>query len=167
MGLTMNYTGLQYKYGQPKKKKKNSDNVTNLKLGKEFFTASQWVDYKEWLKKQKKKDKPITEPKKKKNQQAKEYKKKKNQKPKVMEVPIVEKPYEELLKDPRWLKKRLHILNTKGYTCLKCGSKDNLQVHHLYYEKNKNGKWKNPWDYPDEALVVLCKDCHMLMHSHT
>jgi len=30
-----------------------------------------------------------------------------------------------------------------------------LVVHHLYYEKEKE-----PWDYSNEALIVLCEDCH-------
>lgn len=30
-----------------------------------------------------------------------------------------------------------------------------LHVHHRYYDEGKD-----PWDYPSEALVTLCKDCH-------
>ena len=32
-----------------------------------------------------------------------------------------------------------------------------FHVHHLWYESGRD-----PWDYPDEALVSLCSDCHVL-----
>lgn len=68
--------------------------------------------------------------------------------------------YSKLLTDERWLKKRKEIFEEKGYICSKCGSTKNLQVHHLYYEQDKN-----PWDYPNDALIVLCKDCHEKTHD--
>jgi len=64
--------------------------------------------------------------------------------------------YGEKLKDPRWQKKRLKILVRDEWTCQVCfDDKSSLSVHHCYYEKGKD-----PWDYPDEALVTLCEDCH-------
>lgn len=42
------------------------------------------------------------------------------------------------------------------FTCQYCfNSESTLNVHHNYYE---NGK--DPWDYPDTALVTLCESCH-------
>jgi hypothetical protein len=35
-----------------------------------------------------------------------------------------------------------------------------LHVHHKYYVQNKN-----PWEYPDEALVTLCASCHFELHK--
>ena len=35
-----------------------------------------------------------------------------------------------------------------------------LNVHHRYYVKDKL-----PWEYPDEALVTLCEDCHKKLHE--
>ena len=35
-----------------------------------------------------------------------------------------------------------------------------LHVHHKYYIKNKL-----PWDYPAEALISLCKNCHQEIHD--
>lgn len=64
--------------------------------------------------------------------------------------------YAELLRDPRWQKKRLEIMERDGFVCQICASKTNtLTVHHLYYEKGRM-----PWDYQDESLVTLCVDCH-------
>lgn len=79
-------------------------------------------------------------------------------------MPISDQPksdYASLLKDPRWQKKRLKIMERDNYTCQVCGdTTSELHVHHRYY-KNSEG----PWDYPDRALVTLCKTCHQ-MYGH-
>lgn len=65
--------------------------------------------------------------------------------------------YADLLKDPRWQKKRLQILNRDEFTCRNCGlGTKTLHVHHKVYFKQKT----NPWDYPDNLLVTLCEECH-------
>jgi hypothetical protein len=65
--------------------------------------------------------------------------------------------YSEKFKDPRWQRKRLEILERDGWCCQKCYDPQNpLHVHHRYYEQGKD-----PWDYPDEALVSLCEECHL------
>lgn len=64
--------------------------------------------------------------------------------------------YSELLKDPRWQKKRLEIMERDKWCCAVCHDKTNtLMVHHKYYEHGRA-----PWDYPDESLVTLCEFCH-------
>ena len=35
-----------------------------------------------------------------------------------------------------------------------------LNVHHSYYIRGKK-----PWEYPDDALVTLCEDCHKKRHT--
>jgi hypothetical protein len=66
------------------------------------------------------------------------------------------KPWFERLKDPRWQKKRLEVMQRAGFACEWCESKDmTLHVHHTYYEK-----YREPWDYPDWALMCLCESCH-------
>lgn len=66
--------------------------------------------------------------------------------------------YARLLRDPRWQKKRLKIMERDGFACQVCSDNESeLHVHHRYY-KNSEG----PWDYPDRALVTLCKSCHDL-----
>jgi hypothetical protein len=60
------------------------------------------------------------------------------------------------LKDPRWQRKRLEILERDGWQCNRCGETATaLNVHHRYYLKNRD-----PWDYEDDSLVSLCDPCH-------
>jgi len=64
--------------------------------------------------------------------------------------------YSEKLRDPRWQKKRLFILERDEWACKKCGARDKtLHVHHKYYIADKE-----PWDVPDQCLVTLCFECH-------
>ncbi len=67
-----------------------------------------------------------------------------------------ERTYAEKLRDPRWQKKRLEILERDEWTCQLCGDKETtLVVHHRWYRKGKD-----PWDYPDNCLATLCESCH-------
>lgn len=64
--------------------------------------------------------------------------------------------YSEKLKDPRWQKKRLEILNRDNFECKHCGSKEKtLHVHHTYYGRNLD-----PWEAENKWLVTLCFECH-------
>jgi hypothetical protein len=64
--------------------------------------------------------------------------------------------YSDKLKDPRWQKKRLEILQRDQWMCQKCGDSDStLHVHHRNYVKDLE-----PWDYPNDSLITLCEDCH-------
>ena len=66
--------------------------------------------------------------------------------------------YSEKLRDPRWQKKRLEIMQRDAFTCQECGAAEKtLNVHHCFYEYGKD-----PWDYPDSSLTTLCEDCHEL-----
>ncbi len=63
--------------------------------------------------------------------------------------------YAEKLRDPRWQKKRLKILNRDGFKCRDCGGDNKtLHVHHCHYAKG------DPWKTPDGCLLSLCEDCH-------
>lgn len=64
--------------------------------------------------------------------------------------------YQEKLKDPRWQKKRLEILQRDEWTCKSCGEiEKTLHVHHLFYIFNQD-----PWDIPNSFLLTLCDNCH-------
>lgn len=64
--------------------------------------------------------------------------------------------YAEKLKDPRWQKKRLEVLERAGWACEWCASSTKtLHVHHGYYRKGAA-----PWDYSQEYLHALCHECH-------
>jgi hypothetical protein len=67
-----------------------------------------------------------------------------------------ENKYLEKLKDPRWQKKRLEIMERDGWMCKSCGDKDsNLNVHHIFYLPKKE-----PWEIPNGLLITLCETCH-------
>lgn len=67
-----------------------------------------------------------------------------------------QREYREKLRDPRWQKLRLEVLDAAGWRCSWCGSGErNIQIHHGYYTKGAE-----PWEYPPEALHVLCEHCH-------
>lgn len=62
--------------------------------------------------------------------------------------------YTELLRDPRWQKKRLEIFDRDGWECLCCGDETStLNVHHKLY-----GPY--PWDIDSKYLITLCESCH-------
>jgi hypothetical protein len=71
------------------------------------------------------------------------------------------KTYSEKLKDPRWQKKRLEILQRDNWTCISCGgAKNTLHVHHKYYTYGNE-----PWEYSNDVLVTLCEHCHVAEES--
>lgn len=64
------------------------------------------------------------------------------------------KTYAEKLKDPRWQKKRLKILERDNWKCVVTGdSTETLHVHHRRY-------FGQPWDAPDEELETVCERVH-------
>jgi hypothetical protein len=64
--------------------------------------------------------------------------------------------YAEKLKDPRWQRVRLEVMQRDGWKCIRCGEATRtLHVHHTYYLDGHN-----PWDYPPESLQTVCEDCH-------
>lgn len=66
------------------------------------------------------------------------------------------KTYSELLKDPRWQKKRLEILSRDYFMCQECGDDESsLHVHHKSYIYGNA-----IWDYPDYNFITLCESCH-------
>ena len=67
--------------------------------------------------------------------------------------------YQESLKDPRWQRKRLRIMENAEWSCEDCGRRDKeLQVHHCHYIRAFRFE---PWSYPDELLICVCADCHL------
>jgi hypothetical protein len=54
--------------------------------------------------------------------------------------------YLEKLKDPRWQKVRLKVMERAGFKCECCEN-----------DKDSNGE---PWDAPLETLECLCRSCH-------
>ena len=71
------------------------------------------------------------------------------------------KSYAEKLRDPRWQRKRLEVMQSAGWACELCGDeKTTLNVHHRHYRRGAE-----PWDYKRRELQCLCEPCHTLIHS--
>lgn len=64
--------------------------------------------------------------------------------------------YADYLRSPLWQRKRLEIFERDNFTCQHCGTREKeLQVHHMSYSHGTK-----PWEYPNDKLITLCKDCH-------
>lgn len=69
--------------------------------------------------------------------------------------------YGRILRNPRWQKMRLQIMERDNWACLFCGNKDDtLNVHHEYYKP-----YLKPWEYEPESLLTLCEPCHIFIHK--
>ena len=65
--------------------------------------------------------------------------------------------YSEKLKDPRWQKKRLEVMERDHFQCQSCfDDTSTLNVHHRVAYRNGD----DPWEYELDELVTLCEDCH-------
>lgn len=63
--------------------------------------------------------------------------------------------YSEKLRDPRWQRKRLEVMQRDGWLCRNCRSAEKtLTVHHFLYSGD-------PWETQDDLLITLCEDCHL------
>jgi hypothetical protein len=72
------------------------------------------------------------------------------------------KTYSEKLRDPKWQKKRLEVLQRDEFCCQLCNDKETeLHIHHIFYRKGKN-----PWEYNDNELVTYCKYCHLIVEKY-
>ena len=68
--------------------------------------------------------------------------------------------YTDKLKDPRWQKMRLRVLEESGWRCERCGDESRpLHVHHREYRNVE------PWEYTRDELAVLCDRCHKMEHK--
>lgn len=75
--------------------------------------------------------------------------------------------YARKLQDPRWQKRRLEILTRDNFQCQSCGDcRSMLSVHHVEYAPRDFEDMREPWDYPDDMLVVLCGLCHETEHAY-
>lgn len=68
--------------------------------------------------------------------------------------------YHNFLNSSFWKAKRKKILNKHPFCCI-CGSKFNLQVHHIWYDK----LFSNLISIINKRVVVVCKQHHELFHK--
>ena len=66
-------------------------------------------------------------------------------------------PYQQYLMSDHWKKTRYRSLRKASFRCQLCNSKDNLQVHHITYERRGCELL--------EDLIVLCRPCHARFHD--
>lgn len=71
------------------------------------------------------------------------------------------KTYSDLLKNPKWQKKRLEIFKRDKFKCRLCG--DTETILHVHHKKYINGH--KPWEYDNGNLFTLCGHCHELVES--
>jgi 5-methylcytosine-specific restriction endonuclease McrA len=67
--------------------------------------------------------------------------------------------YSDQIKDGRWQRKRLEIMQRDDFKCRCCGSQNNLTVHHIYYLPNKM-----IWEYDNEGLITVCMEHHEMLN---
>lgn len=69
--------------------------------------------------------------------------------------------YKAYLHTLHWQNKRKHIYKIRNYTCEMCGCKikkgQSYNIHHKTYKRVGNEK--------DSDLMLLCPDCHTLLHA--
>ena len=71
-------------------------------------------------------------------------------------------PYQQQLRDPRWQRKRLSVLERDGWKCVACGdSKTELHVDHIQYRVKRI----KAWEYRLDELQTLCRPCHEEKHA--
>lgn len=70
------------------------------------------------------------------------------------------KLYRESILEREWIEKSRYIKNRDGNCCTKCSATMILQVHHKYNVANRL-----PWEYPDNALITYCSNCHSDAHK--
>jgi hypothetical protein len=74
---------------------------------------------------------------------------------------MAKKTYYEKLKDPRWQKLRLKVMEKNEFSCEVCGdASSTLNVHHKEYLKGQE-----PWEYDEKQLSCLCETCHENEHD--
>lgn len=72
------------------------------------------------------------------------------------------KAYFEKLKDPRWQRRRLEVMERDEFHCRMCGDGEStLHVHHKRYIKGRE-----PWEYELHELATVCEHCHERAHEY-
>lgn len=67
--------------------------------------------------------------------------------------------YQRYLQSAEWKALRLEVLANAGHRCTGCGSEDNLQAHHLTYERLGHERLTD--------LMALCDLCHAREHGRS
>lgn len=69
--------------------------------------------------------------------------------------------YSQKLKSDQWIEFARRMKENANYSCQVCRrGKVILQVHHWFYEYGRE-----PWEYDQEEVIVLCEGCHKEYHA--
>jgi|GEM_PF-2626833 len=69
--------------------------------------------------------------------------------------------YTEKLDTEQWRAFSQGIKRKQGNWCASCRRSDIiLNVHHIFYESDRE-----PWEYADDEVIVLCTACHRQIHE--
>lgn len=67
--------------------------------------------------------------------------------------------YNNHINSPEWRSFREMIINERGSFCERCNNEfESVHIHHIHYKNFKNELRGD--------VLVLCEDCHILMHKH-
>lgn len=72
---------------------------------------------------------------------------------------INEMPYQEYLKSRHWHLLRAFKLEESGAACERCGDRNELQIHHVFYQSDRTRTKLS-------HLQVLCSRCHSIWHAN-
>lgn len=74
---------------------------------------------------------------------------------------MLELPDVPIIADAYGRERRREKLEQVGYRCERCGSPDNLEIHHI---KPARGRDRSTLNHPLEWLQVFCESCHHAVH---
>lgn len=70
---------------------------------------------------------------------------------------VINVQYQQYLDSPAWRQKRQERLEQDGHQCFRCRSAEQLEVHHITYERLGRERLTD--------LLTLCKRCHARDHG--
>jgi 5-methylcytosine-specific restriction endonuclease McrA len=71
---------------------------------------------------------------------------------------VASEEYRQLLRDPRWQRMRLKVMERDGFACKACLAEDKtLNVHHKFYRRGAK-----PWEYDESSLITSAR---IVMHG--
>ena len=69
-------------------------------------------------------------------------------------------PYGILLERQEWNLVKERVLLRDKRTCVQCGGRGDVHVHHSHYRADRM-----PWEYRESDLFTLCNACHKKVHG--
>lgn len=80
---------------------------------------------------------------------------------KIVKEKKMHEAYDTYINSGDWGKRKAMYYRTHEKKCRRCGSRENVQLHHTLYDKNQFGNER------DEHLIPLCEKDHRIFHKIT